>query len=852
MPSMNAPETSDATLVIRMFGPMQALVGGQPLPRMRSRKGLWLLALLALRHARPVEREWLAGTLWPDVEPSQAFANLRPILSELRNGLGNQSERLQSPNRHTLTLDLTGTDADLLRFDSAIAGGQITALREAVELYGGPLLEGCAEEWVFQERQLRERQCVQALQRLGEAALVEADYAGAIAYFQKAVMLAPLEEAARRGWMEALAHNGDRNAALQVYREFVALLRDDPNAVPDTRTTALYARLRAEARQPGGTALSVTPPVATVRRVTGYLPHPLTELVGREDERAEVAERLGRSRLVTLTGMGGIGKTRLALAVARDVARDYADGVWLIALDALSEGGGIVPQIASVLGIRAEPGSSLLDSVTAHLRDRQLLLLLDNCEHLREACAQLAAHLLEQCGRLCILATSREALEIAGEVAWATPLLPFPDPTHLPEKQATLLRVLLSYESVQLFVERAQAAQKTFALTGANAHAVAQICAGLEGIPLALELAAARVKAMTVEQIAVRLNAHSGQLLAVNRTAHARQQTMRATLDWSHALLNERERLLLCRLAVFSGGWTLEAAEHICSLAPIGEEQVLDLLTSLVDKSLVVFEARETGARYRLLEVVRQYAWERLQACGEEEILRSRHRDWFLKMAEAAVPYLRGSDQARWLQRLDTEYDNFRAALAWSATEAQDGELELRLAAALGRFWYMRGKDTEGRRYLDHALQRRQAQSPTLWRAAALNLAGSLAYDQADYAAARASFEESLSLGRQLEDRQSVGISLSNLGNIALANGEHGSARTLYEESLALKRAIGDRAGVALTLSNMGVAARQQGDYVAARTLFEESLEIAKELSDQLGMARAFLNMGNVARHQED
>ena len=275
---------------------------------MRSRKSLWLLALLTLRQSRPVEREWLAGTLWPDVAQSQAFANLRPALSALRCALGSQKERLQSPDRHTLRLNLSGVKVDLLAFDAAMKSKNLYELEQAVALYRGPLLEGCMEEWVFQERSAREQECLQALQKLGDTALTAHDYLRASGFYQRAVHIDPLWDTARRGVMEALAKNGDRNAALQVYREFAELLRNDPGAAPDEQTTALYMRLRAEARQQDRSRAVITSVPNVAAKVTGFLPHPLTELVGREDERLEVAARLRRSRLVTLTGMGGIGR----------------------------------------------------------------------------------------------------------------------------------------------------------------------------------------------------------------------------------------------------------------------------------------------------------------------------------------------------------------------------------------------------------------------------------------------------------------------------------------------------------------------------------------------------------------
>ena len=339
--------------------------------------------------------------------------------------------------------------------------------------------------------------------------------------------------------------------------------------------------------------------------------------------------------------------------------------MWLVALEALSEGRLVVQQIASVLGLKEEAGRTPLHSVTQHLRTKRLLLVLDNCEHLLQASAQVASHLLQECAEVRILATSREPLGITGETAWSVPVLSVPDTERLPQGRATLLRVVMSYESVQLFVERAQARQKSFVLNDRNARAVAQVCRQLDGIPLAIELAAARVKAITVEQIVSHLDNHLGLLTVGNRTAQSRQQTLRATLDWSYALLSEPERSLLKRLSVFADGWVLEAAEQVCVGEDIEEGHVLNLLTSLVDKSLVLFEEREpAGGRYRLLEMVRQYAAEGLLSSGEATLVKTRHRDWFVALAEEVEPHLKGAEQGDWLRRLEWEYDNLRAALA--------------------------------------------------------------------------------------------------------------------------------------------------------------------------------------------
>ena len=854
-------------LTLLLFGPMQALTHGRPLPHLRSRKALWLLALLALRHGRSVDREWLAGTLWPDTDQSRASTNLRVNLSELRHALGDQGERLLTPSRHTLALNLEGAAVDLTAFDAAMLSKKPESLKQAVTLYRGPLLEDCAEEWVTQERNIRAQQCLQVLQTLADSALAVGDHASAGGYYRLAVSLDPWTEAARRGLMETLAKSGDRNAALQVYREYVEFLRSDPNAAPDKETSALYAHLRAESHQQPrvqavatakGTAVSEAEPFV----VSGYLPHPLTDLVGREEERIEVAAKLRGSRLVTLTGSGGIGKTRLAIAVAAEIGQDgmaSTDGVCFVSLETISEGRLVAAQVASVLGLREEPGRSLLDSLIEHLRNKRLLLVLDNCEHLLEASVQFVGRLLQECARVRVLATSREALGIMGETTWRVPSLAAPDIKHLPKRSATLLRVLAGYESVQLFIERAQASQRDFALTENNALAVAQVCSQMEGIPLALEFAAARVNAMTVEQIAARLHDHLSLLTVGNRAAQSRQQTLRATLDWSHGLLSESGRSLLRRLSVFTGGWTLEAAESVCAdpeAKPneIQKRDVLNLLTALVDKSLVVFEEREgeVGGRYQLLETVRQYALEGLQASGEIERFRSRHRGWFMVLAEAEAEKLLEADPQISLRRLEIEYDNLRAALIWYALDEQGAEPNLRLAGALGRFLYLRGHYSEGRQCLEQTLEREEAQAATLSRARALNGAGVLASSQGDYAAAQTLLEESLRIYREWADRPKIAVVSNNLGVAYYYLGDYAAARALYEENLRLHRELENKRSVALTLNNLGTLAREQGEFAAAQAFLTESLSLRRELGDRLGFAVVSNNLGNVALCQGD
>jgi predicted ATPase/class 3 adenylate cyclase len=575
------------------------------------------------------------------------------------------------------------------------------------------------------------------------------------------------------------------------------------------------------------------------------LPRQLTGFIGREREMAEVKRLLTTTCLLTLTGTGGSGKTRLALQVAADVLEGYRDGVWLAELAALSNPA-LVPQtVAAALGVREVPGQPMLETLLHYLQRKKLLLVLDNCEHLVAACAQLAGELLRTCPNLRILATSREALNIQGEIAWPVPSLSLPDRRQIPS-----LEHLAQFEAVRLFVERAAAAKPTFALTPENVAPVAAVVQRLDGIPLAIELAAARVPAMSVDQIAARLDDRFRLLTRGSRASLPRQQTLRAALDWSHQLLTEREQRLLRRFAVFAGGWTLEAAEAVCGGDGIEEFDVLDLLTQLVFKSLVVTDEQNGEVRYRFLETVRQYGLEKLEQFGETEAIRKRHRDWYLGLAERAEPELLGVKQAAWFDQLEAEHDNLRAALK-SFLESGEPEAGMRLAGSVWRFWYVRGYIGEGRGWLEAALSGRSA-VPAPFVAKALMAAGGLAFVQGDYTQGRRFYEDSLAMWRELGDRRQIAYLLSNLGFLTSSQGDQAAARTLLEESLAIRREIADTGGAATSLNNLGLVLYRIGDFAGARALFNEALVIWREVGDKQHIAMALANLGLVSREQGD
>ncbi len=588
------------------------------------------------------------------------------------------------------------------------------------------------------------------------------------------------------------------------------------------------------------------PPLATLDVLPNNLPVQLTSLVGREREIGEVNHLLPTTPLLTLTGSGGCGKTRLALQVAADALEAYAEGIWFVDLAPISDPA-LVPQtVATVLGVQEQPGRSILAALIDYLQTKQLLILLDNCEHVLPACARLSDSLLRACPRLRILATSREGLRIAGELTYRVPSLSVPD-----LRTSAPLNGLGQYGAIRLFVERATFASPAFKLTPEKAMAVAQICTRLDGIPLAIELAAVRVKAMGVEQIASRLDDRFHLLTGGSRTALPRQRTLRGAIDWSHDLLPGHEQALLRRLTVFAGGFSLEAAEVICAGDGVAQDDVIELLTHLIEKSLVSTDEQDTEEWYRLLETIRQYGVAKLRDAQEETIFRRRHRDWYVGLAERAEIGMRGAMQERWLDRVEREHDNFRAALDWCKTEADGAEERLRLAGALWFFWFLRGYLSEGREWLEGALSASGGASGFA-RARALNGAGLLAWRQGDERRAAALGEEGLALCRQLGDTVGIGSSLHTLGLVARRRGDNTRAAALCEESLTILRDVGYKWGVAHALDTLGDLARHQGDYARAAALLDESLGLFRELHDKGGIASSLYYLGLVALHRGD
>jgi predicted ATPase/DNA-binding CsgD family transcriptional regulator len=565
--------------------------------------------------------------------------------------------------------------------------------------------------------------------------------------------------------------------------------------------------------------------------------------IGRGHEMSEVELALSTTRLLTLTGAGGCGKTRLAVEVASRLIEDYPDGVWLVELASLAEGELVPGAAATALGLSEQPDLSYTDILVDFLRPKRMLLILDNCEHLIEECARLVDTLLSTCEHLRVMATSREMLGVGGEVNWVVPSLTVPDSGLLAGPES-----LGRYEAVELFVERARLRTPAFGLTPENSGAVADICRKLDGIPLAIELATARMGVLSVGQISVRLEDSLGFLTAGDRTMAPRQRTLRATLDWSHELLSEPEQTLFRRLSVFAGGWTLEAAEAVGAAEAAEEGRVLDLLSSLADKSLVVAEADAEGAlRCRMLEPVRQYALERLAESAEAGETRRRHVAFFVALAEEARPELRAAPQVGWLEKLEKENGNLRGALAWTLS-ADEIVTAARLAFALWMFWWTRNRQPEGRRWLETILPKRGNLPPRL-RRQVLVATEAMAFGQGDLeAVVRYAGEQLTESSREAGgDAYAESFAHAGLGLVATLQGDFEAATERLEKALPLFHEAGEDGLAAQSHVWLGTVLLLQGDQEGARRRFEEGLALGRDIGDRLSICNALFNLAQLA-----
>jgi len=822
-------------LALQFLGPPKLELNNAPIVADR-RKVLALLAYLAVSREQHT-RAFLSALLWPEYDQDKAFTNLRHILWEAQQSIG---EGWITASRDTIGLN---RDAeiwlDVAHFEAMIAQSltqndvplRISLLVDSIKLYRNHFLTGFSlkdvlqfNEWAFAQSENLRHQLARALTMLADDYCSLGQAETAIPHAQRLIALDPLNEVSHRQLMNIYIQAGQHNAALRQYQTCEKLLRKELGVDPQPETRAHYKQIRKgeiKQTQPAIKKETITP--------RHNLPFQLSKFIGREKELNEITSLIASHRLVTLTGTGGIGKTRLSLKVGEHLLDEYADGVWLVELAPLSAPALVLQTVAIQFNL-VEGSEELLTEKLIHvLRPRTLLLILDNCEHLLDACAQLANTLLRNCPNLKIIATSREPLGITGEAQYHVPPMALPDIQQLLEK-------ILGYESVQLFEERARLVQGNFSLTMENASSITRICHRLDGIPLAIELAAARVNLLSTEQIALRLDESFNLLTGGSRITLPRHQTLRASIDWSWNLLSDPERILLRRLSIFAGGWTLDAAEVVCTGNDIGPNQVLDVMTQLTAKSLVVVnQAEGRDRRYRLLEMIRQYARDKLVEVGEEENIYEKHLNYFLNISQQIEYELVRYQQMEWYARTNDELDNVRVALEY-AGKSNRVEAGLYISARIRNFWEYFDMN-EGMRWLSEFLGRPESKEFPVARVRALYANGWFKALSNQFDESRSAAEECMALSRTCGDQYGEVDALYLLGFIS-----DGKEKTEFcQQALALARSLGDVVRQTTALNFLGW---DHSDLSRALASWEAAIPLYHQIGNRRALANCLGRLG--------
>jgi predicted ATPase/DNA-binding SARP family transcriptional activator len=797
------------------------------------RKALILLAYLVL-HPEKHSRDELAALFWVDSNEEAARLSLRVIISELRKTLGTDAlladrEILQLTPGFPLWVDVNEFQ------DQAEHGTLMEDWLAALELYSGDFLPVAYDDWALECRNHLHQIYIETLSRIVGCFRMQANYSQAIEFARRILVLDPANETAHQQVMICYEALGDRAAALNQYNDCVRSLHNVFAVAPSAETQSIFTRLQKAATR--SISLSARPT---------NLPTPLTSFIGRETELEAVESLLvplkhgeQAARMVTLTGAGGSGKTRLAIQSAAELVDVYHDGVWWVELAALTHPVDVQRQVAVVLGVQEVPTEPLIDSIVNHLQIRNLLLVLDNCEHLIEACAGLAFRILSSCPQVQILTTSREALGISGEHLYPTPLLTVPDETRdSPEE-------LLAAESVRLFIERARLVLPGFRSDRANLLTILEILRRLDGIPLAIELAAARLRSMSLEQLVRMIDDRFRLLISGDRAALPRQKTLQALIDWSYELLPEPERSLFRRLSIFTSGCTLEGAQAI---NPDQDLLTFDLLDHLVCKSLITVVKGASGDRYRMLDTIREYASGKLTEAGEVDLVSERVLGYLVRLVDRYEPYLSGQTEVnRYLPYLADEQDNLRHALDWALLH--DPLAAIHLAGGLWSYWNMTGQYIESADFLDRALANKVDGMDVAILARATSGAGTMAWNLGDFRHAAELHERAAHLYRQAGDQQGEVFSQHNLA-VQWSYLDVSKSYTLSVETLRLARSIGYTRVVKYVLVTLGIVCESLGDLTLARQYQEESLALCRQTGDIVGEEIVLHNLGNLARSE--
>ncbi len=810
------------------------------------------LAVYLLATRQPQAREVLADLLWD--EQTQAAANLRVLLTDLRQILGpyfviTRTTVALNPESECwldATVFETQVQGVFKKYGRQLTPLAAVELEDALTLYRGEFLKAFYiresprfEEWVLLEQERLRRFAVTALQQLASFYLEQGEFTRGIEKAARLFEIDPLNELTQLHMMQLLARSGEPHAALHQYEKYKHLLESEWNAAPSPEITALRDEIRAG---------NFTAPVSASAH--HYLPRALTSFVGRERELAQLdlCLRDAAMPLLTLVGAGGVGKTRLALRAAENASAYFQAGVAFVALAAVSDSALVTPTIAATLGVAEKAGETLVARLQDFLRDKEMLLLVDNFEQVVDAAPRLT-ELLTACPRLKILVTSRERLHVYGEHIFpVTPLL-FPDLVQLAAPADELVATIARYPAVALFVQRAAAVQPDFKLTASNARTIAEICARLEGLPLALELAAARISHFPpprlLEQLAKRLDVLSGG----ERDRAPRHQALRLTIDWSYALLDERAKKLFRALAVFVGGWTLDAAEYMLSQT---QDAMVNGVAMLVDKSLVQQLTHALDEpRFTMFETIREYALERAAERGEIDSLKRQHALYVLEFARQAETFLQGPLQIQWLDQIERELDNVRAALQWTI-ENEQAEIGIALAHHLGRYWTIRDHWAEGRRWLERLLALRESNATPVTRARGFFSAGLLATWMSETVVAREYLEQALALAQAANDSLLLAQVLTSQSGVYQLQGEPANAHRVTAQALALFEQVGTTYDIAWCRVARAGIAMLQGDFDAARADFEFGLAEFQRVGDYWGSGIAYSYLALVTRFSGD
>lgn len=883
----------DARVYINLFGELRVSFGDgrEPLTRFRTQKAAALLAYLALHPKQNHGREFLLELFWPDKDEATGRDNLSTTLSTLRRQLepvGSGTGGLLVADRQNVRLHPAAVSTDVQTFEQRLdeasrapnPAGKTNLLAEAVSLYTGELLPGFYDDWALREQGRLAGRYADALEQWGDALEKSGDVIGAVAAFRRCVAADPLREEAYRALMRLLCVTEGPGAAKSVYQELTRYMREEMDAAPSPETRRLFERIERNPESFATVSASASPTAKIVYTdpvVTASLPAApgsaalvpvnfplyLTRFVGREAEREQLGDLLtgtASTRLVTLLGPGGAGKTRLAVETAAAVSGSFPGGVWFVSLADIPGPAFLPAAISSALGLPPGGGAGAdpLQRIADFLSTDGLpkLLVLDNFEHLLaprfesegtktenpalRGAGALVRLLLARIPGLSCLVTSRQVLGLGGEREYLL------QPLTVPGEGVTAPVDLLAHSSIALFVERARAVVPDFALTASNADAVAEICRLMEGVPLAIEMAAAWTKTFPPPRMRERLQQKVSALPSRRRDLPTRHQSLLAAAEWSYQLLERDQAALFRRLSVFRGGWTLEQAETLC-----GDGDTLTLLTDLQERSLVTLtESDEGDVRYRMLEPLREFGAEKRSEEGEAEEWQRRHADMFAAFVWEAGPHLDGGDQAEWLRRLDESHDNIRVALSYHLDRnrtADEQEAGLKMCSALYRFWSIRGYTREGHTWCKRALIETAGIPPTLARASVCNASGHMAGTSGEYAEAQARFEEARDIWATLGHRSGVGVALGGLGNLAMRLGDPATAREYHEQSLAIHRELDKPLSIAITLGNIARAVNaMNGDLNEAKSLQEESLRILRQLGNRASISVTLNNLGGL------